>query len=51
MRQTYIGNVGFEVFTAATEECLLGYKTPVHTSRETHYVSATESSRLMLQKI
>jgi hypothetical protein len=31
------------------EECrLLGYKTPVRTSQETHYVSATESSLLML---
>jgi hypothetical protein len=34
------------------EECrLLGYKTPVRTSQETHYVSATELSRLMLCKI
>jgi hypothetical protein len=34
------------------EECrLLGYKSPVRTSQETHYVSATESSRLMLCKI
>jgi hypothetical protein len=34
------------------EECrLLGYKNPVRTSQETHYVSATESSRLMLCKI
>jgi hypothetical protein len=33
------------------EECrLLGYKNPVRTSQETHYVSATESSRLMLLK-
>jgi hypothetical protein len=33
-------------------ECrLLGYKTPVRTSQETHYVSATEHSRLMLYKI
>jgi hypothetical protein len=30
---------------------LLGYKTPVRTSQETHYVSATESSQLMLCKI
>jgi hypothetical protein len=30
---------------------LLGYKTPVRTSRETHYFSATESSQLMLCKI
>jgi hypothetical protein len=34
------------------EECrLLGYKTPVRTSQETHYVSATEHSQLMLCKI
>jgi hypothetical protein len=34
------------------EECrLLGYKTPVRTSQETHYVFATESSQLMLFKI
>jgi hypothetical protein len=34
------------------EECrLLGYKNPVRTSQETHYVSATESSQLMLCKI
>jgi hypothetical protein len=30
---------------------LLGYKNPVRTSQETHYVSATESSRLMRCKI
>jgi hypothetical protein len=34
------------------EECrLLRYKNPVRTSQETHYVSTTESSRLMLSKI
>jgi hypothetical protein len=34
------------------EECRhLGHKNPVRTTRETHYVSATESSRLMLCKI
>jgi hypothetical protein len=34
------------------EECrLLGYKNPVRTSQQTHYVSTTESSRLMLCKI
>jgi hypothetical protein len=34
------------------EEChLLGYKNPVHTSHETHYVSVTESSQLMVCKI
>jgi hypothetical protein len=30
------------------ECCLLGDKTPVRTSQETHYVSATEPSQLML---
>jgi hypothetical protein len=30
---------------------LLGYKTPYHTSQETHYVSATEPGQLMLCKI
>jgi hypothetical protein len=35
----------------ATWKCLLGYKNPVRTSQETHYLSATESSRLMLCKI
>jgi copper(I)-binding protein len=30
---------------------LLGYKSPVRTSQETHYVSTTESSQLMLCKI
>jgi hypothetical protein len=33
------------------EYCLLGYKTPVRNSQETHYVSTTESSQLMLCKI
>jgi hypothetical protein len=34
------------------EECrLLGYKNPLRTSQETYYVSATESSQLMLCKI
>jgi hypothetical protein len=34
------------------EECrLLGYINPVRTSQETHYISTTESSRLMLCKI
>jgi hypothetical protein len=34
------------------EECdILGYKNPVRTSQETHYVSATETNRLMLCKI
>jgi hypothetical protein len=35
-----------------SKECLLlGYKTPVCTSQETYYVSATQSSRLMLCNI
>jgi hypothetical protein len=34
------------------EECrLLGYKNTVRTSQETHYLSVTESSQLMLFKI
>jgi hypothetical protein len=34
------------------EEChLLGYKNPVCTSQETHYVSSTKSNQLMLCKI
>jgi hypothetical protein len=33
------------------EWCLLGYKNPFRTSQETHYVSTTESSQLMLCKI
>jgi hypothetical protein len=34
------------------EECrLLGYKNPVRTSQETHYISPTEPSLLMLCKI
>jgi hypothetical protein len=34
------------------EECrLLGYKNPVRTWQETHHVSATESSQLLLCKI
>jgi hypothetical protein len=34
------------------EECrLLVYKSPVHTSQEIHYVSATEAGRLILCKI
>jgi hypothetical protein len=34
------------------EECrVLGYKNPVRTSQETHYVSITELSQLMLCKI
>jgi hypothetical protein len=42
----------FGVITGYFEECrLLGYEYPVRTSQEKHYVSATESSRLMLCKI
>jgi hypothetical protein len=33
------------------ERCLLRYKNPVPTSQETHYVSATETSRLTLCEI
>jgi hypothetical protein len=33
------------------ECCPLGYKNPLRTSQETHYVSATEPSRLMLCKV
>jgi hypothetical protein len=34
------------------EECrLLGYKNPLLTSQETHYISTTEASQLMLCKI
>jgi hypothetical protein len=40
------------VYGGDYEECrLLGYKNPVRTSQETNYVSATESSQLMLCKI
>jgi hypothetical protein len=43
----------FEVLTGGDiRECrLLGYKDPVRTSEETHYVWATEYSRLKLCKI
>jgi hypothetical protein len=41
-----------EISNAFTEECrLLGYKNPIRTSQETHYVSATQSSQSMLCKI
>jgi hypothetical protein len=33
------------------EECILGYKKPLRTSQETHYISATESSQLTFCKI
>jgi hypothetical protein len=32
-------------------DSLLGYKNPVRTSQETHYVSAMETCRLMVRKI
>jgi hypothetical protein len=32
------------------ECCLLGYKNPVRTSQDTHYISATEPSQLILYK-
>jgi hypothetical protein len=46
-----------DLLVLVTEHCLLeerrflGYKIPVRTSQETHYVSATESSLLMMCKI
>jgi hypothetical protein len=45
--------VRFEVFAGGYyEKCrVMGYKKPVHTSQETHYISTTEPSRLMLCKI
>jgi hypothetical protein len=45
--------VRFEGFAAVTMKnvSFLGYKTPVRTSQETHYVSATEPSQLMQCKI
>jgi hypothetical protein len=43
--------VGTEILTAVTMKNLLGCKNPVRSSQETHYVSATEPSRLMLCKI
>jgi hypothetical protein len=50
--QTSKISLRFEVVTVVTEEChLLGYQNPVRTSQQTHYVSATEPSRLMLCKI
>jgi hypothetical protein len=44
-------NIGF-FHGGDYEECrLLGYENPFRTSQETHYVFATEPSRLMLCKI
>jgi hypothetical protein len=43
---------GYSLNFLPFEECrLLGYKNPVRTSQETHYISVTELSRLMLCKI
>jgi hypothetical protein len=45
-----LGNL--KIGRGTREECgLLGYRNPVRTSQETHYVSATEPSQLMLCKI
>jgi hypothetical protein len=47
-----VNAISFEIFTAATmKNVVQGYKNPVRTSQETHYVSVTESSQLMLCKI
>jgi hypothetical protein len=48
-----IALVRFELFHGSDyEECrLLGYKNRVRTSQETHYISTTESSQLMLCNI
>jgi hypothetical protein len=44
--------VRFEVYTAVTmKDLILGYKNPVYTSQETHYVSITEPHQLMPCKI
>jgi hypothetical protein len=44
--------VGGTEYIIGFEECrLLGYRNPVHTTQETHYVSATNPSQLMLCKI
>jgi hypothetical protein len=45
--------IRFEDFTAMTMKtaAFLGYKNPIRTSQETHYVSDAGSSRLMLCKI
>jgi hypothetical protein len=51
--QSSAGYVRFGVLNGSDyEECrLLGYNNPIRTSQETHYVSATEHSRLMVCKI
>jgi hypothetical protein len=48
-----VEDVRFEVFTAVTMKNVVFWdiETPFRTSQETHYVSATESSQLMLCKI
>jgi hypothetical protein len=43
--QSRLGTADYE------EKRILGYKYPVRTSQETHYVSATEPGRLMLGRI
>jgi hypothetical protein len=52
-RRNVLHLVRFEVFTAVTMKngIFWDIKTPVRTSQGTYYVSATESSRLMLCKI
>jgi hypothetical protein len=45
-------HVRFEVFTAVTmKNAVVGYNNSVRTSQETHHISTTESSQLMLCKI
>jgi hypothetical protein len=53
MGRSRLNPVRFEVFTAVTMKNVIFrvYKTPVRTSQETHYVSATVPRRLMLCKI
>jgi hypothetical protein len=49
----FCNHVRVEVFNCGDYEeyRFLGYKTPVRTSQETYYVSATEYSQLMRCKI
>jgi hypothetical protein len=54
LSKTALHIVSSEVFTAVLMKNifrLLGYRNPVRTSQETHYVSSTELSRLLLSKI
>jgi hypothetical protein len=46
-----LGMVSKKSFIKQEECSLLGYKTSVRTSQETHYVSATQPSPLILCKI